>query len=161
MGKVYSMTIKYLDSKRISALAADTKPTNVETNSILVEKDTGARKWFDGTNWNPSWDLNEDFTGCTTNQCDGLWASSDTGAIYVDTGSNWIHWIGSRGTNDHIAYNLNTLLGGDVDNNAFVFRCSAKWNNVSSSATNEQRIGIGNLPQTSAHNATWILLVGG
>ena len=51
MGKVYSMTIKYLDSKRISALAADTKPTNVETNSILVEKDTANRFWYDGSAW--------------------------------------------------------------------------------------------------------------
>ena len=40
------MTIEYKDSNRISALAADTKPTNVETNSILVEKDTGRRYWF-------------------------------------------------------------------------------------------------------------------
>ena len=47
------MTIKYLDSKRISALAADTKPTNVETNSILVEKDTGRRYWYDGSYWSP------------------------------------------------------------------------------------------------------------
>ena len=45
------MTIKYLDSKRISALSSDTKPTNVETNSILVEKDTGKRYWNDGTAW--------------------------------------------------------------------------------------------------------------
>ena len=45
------MTIKYLDSKRVSALSSDTKPTNVETNSILVERDTGKRYWFDGTTW--------------------------------------------------------------------------------------------------------------
>tara|TARA_R110002051_G_scaffold221928_1_gene285531 strand:+ start:201 stop:962 length:762 start_codon:yes stop_codon:yes gene_type:complete len=102
-----------------------------------------------------SWDLDEDFTGCTTDQCDGLWASSDTGNIDVDTTNNWIHWIGGRGTNTHIAYDLNTLLSGDVDNNAFVLRYSAIWNAVNSSATNEQRVGIGNLPQTSSHNATW------
>ena len=39
------MTIEYKDSKRISALSSDTKPTNVETNSILVEKDTAKRYW--------------------------------------------------------------------------------------------------------------------
>ena len=27
------------------------KPTNVETNSILVEKDTGTRYWYDGSTW--------------------------------------------------------------------------------------------------------------
>ncbi len=35
----------------------DVKPTNVETNSILVEKDTGIRRWFNGTTWtaNPTY----------------------------------------------------------------------------------------------------------
>ena len=50
-GEIYRMTIEYKDSKRISALAADTKPTNVETNSILVEKDTAKRYWYDGSVW--------------------------------------------------------------------------------------------------------------
>jgi hypothetical protein len=45
------LTIKYLDSRRITGLAADTKPTNVETNSILVELDTAKRYWFDGSAW--------------------------------------------------------------------------------------------------------------
>jgi hypothetical protein len=45
------LTIKYLDSKRITGLAADTKPTNVETNSILVELDTAKRYWFGGSSW--------------------------------------------------------------------------------------------------------------
>ena len=47
------MTINYLDSKRISALSSDTKPTNVEANSILVQKDVGSRYWFNGTAWIP------------------------------------------------------------------------------------------------------------
>ena len=45
------MTIEYKDSKRIIGLSTDTKPTNVETNSILVEKNNSKRYWFDGTNW--------------------------------------------------------------------------------------------------------------
>ena len=45
------MTIKYLDSKRVSALSSDTKPTNLEDNSILVELDTAKRYWYDGSAW--------------------------------------------------------------------------------------------------------------
>ena len=51
--------IRYLTSSSITATGgtittiseAETKPTNVETNSILVEKDTGKRYWFDGSVW--------------------------------------------------------------------------------------------------------------
>ena len=31
--------------------SSDTTPTNVQDNSILVEKDTGKRYWFNGTTW--------------------------------------------------------------------------------------------------------------
>ena len=40
------MTIKYLDSKRLSGVDSDTKPTNVQDNSIFVETDTDYRYWF-------------------------------------------------------------------------------------------------------------------
>ena len=46
------MTVSYLDAKRITGLSTDTKPTNVETNSIFVETDTPARYMYDGTSWN-------------------------------------------------------------------------------------------------------------
>ena len=59
------MTIKYLDSKRISALSTDAKPSNVETNSIIVEKDTGVRKWFNGTSWIPAWTFTDDLSSST------------------------------------------------------------------------------------------------
>ena len=45
------MTVSYMDAKRITGLSTDTKPTNVETNSIFVETDTANRYWFDGTTW--------------------------------------------------------------------------------------------------------------
>ena len=102
-----------------------------------------------------SWDLNEDFTGCTTNQCDGLWASSDTTAISVVTASDWIHWIVSRGTNDHIAYDLLTNLSLNVSDTAWVLRQSTTWNSKYDVASNQQWFGMGSLNQTNAHNATW------
>ena len=45
------MTINYLDSKRLQGLSADTKPTNVQTNSIFEQTDTNTRHWYNGTNW--------------------------------------------------------------------------------------------------------------
>jgi len=36
---------------RFEVLEGDVKPTNVQDNSILVEKDTGKRYWFNGTTW--------------------------------------------------------------------------------------------------------------
>ena len=45
------MTIKYLDSRRVSGLSSDTKPTNVESETIFVETNTANRYWFDGTTW--------------------------------------------------------------------------------------------------------------
>lgn len=104
------------------------------------------------------WDLDEDFTGCGTTQCDGLWASSDTGAISVNTTNNWIHWIVSRGTNDHIAYNLNTLLGENVSDTSWVFRQSSTWNSKADNAGNQCWFGLGDLSQTSSHNTSWDFL---
>ena len=45
------MTINYLDSKRLQGLSTDTKPTNVQTNSIFEQTDTNTRHWYNGTNW--------------------------------------------------------------------------------------------------------------
>ena len=39
-GERNNMTIKYLDSKRVSGVASDTKPTDVQDNSIYIETDT-------------------------------------------------------------------------------------------------------------------------
>tara|TARA_R110002074_G_scaffold200603_2_gene368496 strand:- start:98 stop:853 length:756 start_codon:yes stop_codon:yes gene_type:complete len=45
------MTIQYLDSNRLTGLSSDTKPTNVQDNSIIVETDTGKRFMFNGNSW--------------------------------------------------------------------------------------------------------------
>lgn len=115
------MVIKYLDSKRISALAADTKPTNVEANSILVEKDTGERYWFDGTDWTGNIDLTglkayynfNESSGNLINQSttgDGLGSSADgtnTSVSYSQTGKIGNAYTYTRGTSK-------TVLGSSL-----------------------------------------------
>ena len=86
------MTIKYLDSKRISALSSDAKPTNVETNSILVEKDTGVRKWFNGTSWIPVWTFTDDLSSSTP------WTSVGSG-ITVTGGEISMAGVAASGSN--------------------------------------------------------------
>lgn len=48
------MTIQYLDSKRLTGLSSDTKPTTLSDNSIFIETDTGGRYIFDGDRWKPT-----------------------------------------------------------------------------------------------------------
>ena len=59
------MTIKYLDSQRLTGVASDTKPTALPDHSILIETDTGKRFIFDGGRWKRTSvfdSLNESFT---------------------------------------------------------------------------------------------------
>jgi hypothetical protein len=94
------------------------------------------------------WTLEEDFTLCTTNQCDGLWLSSDTSAIRVNTGSNWIDWTVSRGTNDAMTYDL----GAGQSDTAWLLRFQIYWTARGNSATNQQWWGISSHDRNSAHN---------
>ena len=48
------MTIQYLDSRRLTGLSSDTKPTTLSDNSIFIETDTGGRYIFDGDRWKPT-----------------------------------------------------------------------------------------------------------
>jgi hypothetical protein len=90
-----------------------------------------------------SWDLNEDFTGCGTNQCDGLWTSSVVANQQVDTTNNWIRWEVSRGTNNRMTYDLNALLGQDVSSTAWVFQCDLVWDTLGAdNAGNQTYIGM-------------------
>ena len=103
------MTIKYLDSKRVSALSSDTKPTNLEDNSILVEKDTGKRYWFDAESVN-TWLDTDGQDGTGSGQYDG----SNT-----NTGSS-ISWQKYDETNDEIDFysirndNTKTAITKDI-----------------------------------------------
>ena len=92
------MTIKYLDSKRISALAADTKPTNVETNSILVEKDTGRRYWFDlGVEPKGTSGTGGDWAEVSFNASSAVGGATTSGNVVTRTsGSGWNSYIRSN-----------------------------------------------------------------
>ena len=113
------MTIKYLDSKRISALSGDTKPTNVETNSILVEKDTGVRRWFDGTTWSGIWNYNHDFS-----TDDGKWGFKTASTTNkVDTaGSLLLMNTKSSNTSGISRTCSGDLIGGVVSDTAWVLQ---------------------------------------
>ena len=52
-GVEWILTITYQDSKRISGLSTDTKPTNVPSGNTFVYTDNGKRKWYDGSSWLP------------------------------------------------------------------------------------------------------------
>ena len=113
------MVIKYLDSKRISALAADTKPTNVETNSILVEKDTGKRRWFNGTAWAAeNWDINDDFSSyLSQGTADAVWIPDST-AVDVNITADNLNM--DRTGSDQTVYR--DVLGANVSDTAWVCR---------------------------------------
>ena len=96
------MTIKYLDSKRVSALSTDTKPTNLEDNSILVEKDTGDRYWHDASISSTTVTFEDDFSSDN-------WTDADPTNIGVAGGV--MHAIGTRdNTNDTSYIDLGTPL---------------------------------------------------
>ena len=46
------MTLQYLSGGRLSGVSGDTKPTDVQTNTIFIETDTQAQYLFDGSSWN-------------------------------------------------------------------------------------------------------------
>ena len=98
------MTIEYKDSRRISALTADTKPTNVEDNSILVEKDTVRRYWFSEA-LAPTFE--DDFTSDN-------WTDSDSSIIGV--GTNVLDFQEKDGNFNETSYISQTI--GDI----FVYR---------------------------------------
>jgi hypothetical protein len=59
------MTIKYLDSQRLTGVASDTKPTTLSEHSIFIDTDTANRFIFNGGRWKRTSvfdSLNESFT---------------------------------------------------------------------------------------------------
>jgi hypothetical protein len=76
----------------------DIKPTNVEDNSILVDKDTGNRYWFDNT---PTFE--DDFSGADN------W-TDDGNDVVVNTGTNVIDWASlADGAEDLTYYDLTSV----------------------------------------------------
>ena len=62
------MTIQYLDSRRLTGLSSDTKPTTLSDNSIFIETDTGGRYIFDGDRWKPTSKFDSLYDSFTSNK---------------------------------------------------------------------------------------------
>jgi len=120
-----------------------TKPTNVQDNSLLVEKDTARRYWFDEA-LAPTFE--DDFSSDD-------W--TDTGSnIGVNTSTNVLDFNGvTDGSNSASVYDLGA---GNVSDTAWVCRFKytlTSWTNPSG-ATNYIFIGLSDLPQTTASSAS-------
>jgi hypothetical protein len=133
-GTASGWTLKLGDLKFYNGVSSLTnKPTNVETNSILVEKDTGRRYWFDDsfdkTGLKAYYKFNETSPSDIVNQAgtvgsvDGLGTGADiqiTGATYGATGK-----IGDAlsfdGTNDF------GQIGTSLSQFNFLHSTTAKW----------------------------------
>ena len=152
------MTIKYLDSKRISALSSDAKPTNLEDNSILVEKDTGRRYWFDAESVN-TWLDTDGQDGTGSGQYDG----SNT-----NTGSS-ISWQKYDEINDEIDFysirndNTKTAITKDItvstngmnqalSTSSWVLRYQVRFDTFQSSGDTNIKIRLTSFDRSTASN---------
>jgi hypothetical protein len=99
------------------------KPTNVQDNSILVEKDTGKRFWYDGSYWNPKLPtvaglkLHLDASDLSTITKDG----SNLVSQWDDKSGNGNHFLQATATNQPLwvnaVHNSNPTIRFDgIDN---------------------------------------------
>jgi hypothetical protein len=100
--------VNYLDSRRISGLSSDTKPTNVETNSIFVETDTALRYWFNGNYWNLPSDKLGIFTGTTAAN-----VYTDNYELYTISSNTW-------DSSNTLTTGRSRMSGAGDPNNAYV-----------------------------------------
>jgi hypothetical protein len=111
------MTISYLDSRRLQGLSSDTKPTNVEANSIFIETDTGIMAWYNGSVWLPTYTT--DFSSSTG------WTSTDSGLHNIGSGAYNFQTAGVAG----MSYNL-----GSVSNSDWVIRYKLTYTTAGSTS---------------------------
>ena len=71
------MAIGYLAANIITGLRTDTKPTNVPTNSIFLETDTGRWLVYNGTAWISFYKTRESYAGYVYKDTDGYYISTD------------------------------------------------------------------------------------
>ena len=119
------------------------RPTNVQDNSILVEKDTGRRYWSSGYFPSATVTRSDDFSS------DG-WTDNDSTYIGVSGGS--MNWNAKRdGSNDASVYDL-----GSVVSDNWVLRFKLTVTNVSSStqAGNGFFVGLSDSDQTVSHGTS-------
>ena len=138
------MTIKYLDSKRLSGVASDTKPTNVQDNSIYIETDTAYRYWFNGTVWFPTFQDNFHSDGWTPV---GGFTGVSGGVLTGDL---------IRNNTNHGAGRAITAL----DNSAWVMRFKLVINTKATSENNSVVMGISQTGVTGINDPRYGLGVG-
>jgi len=84
------------------------KPTNVQDNSLFVEKDTARRYWFDAESENTK-TVDDDFSGADN------WTDSDSTIIGVNTTTDVLDFKEKDGDFDEVSYYAITALGTDAD----------------------------------------------
>mgnify|MGYP003627971936 CR=1 FL=1 len=122
------MTIKYLDSKRVSALSTDTKPTNLEDNSILVEKDTGDRYWHDASIVPSTVTFEDDFSSDN-------W--TDACPTNIGVAGGVMHAIGARDNTNDTSY---IDLGTPLSDTAWVMRFKANMTTATAGGSGSSNI---------------------
>lgn len=89
--------------------------TTLGTNSSATDLATASNdEFFIGYNATiaTGGDFSEDFSSCTTTQCDGLWLSNDVVRSFVDTSNDYIDYTGEIGAGiiEYQYYDLGTTV---------------------------------------------------
>ena len=111
------------------------KPTNVQDNSILVEKDTARRYWFNGTTWTMQPTYDTDFTSTSG------WLTDGTD-INIDTSVNAIISDNNNGSTTH--QGISKDLGSDLHATKWVIDLDIYCTNITNSNSNWTHIGMSN-----------------
>ena len=112
----------------------------------ISKKDFGVA--FASAGGNGGWSWESDLSSSSG------WTSSDTGAIDVDTTNEDISWTVSRGTNDSISFDLQSVDGIDsVSDEEWVLRFKTSWSDISNSASNQQWFGLSSVDYSEAFDA--------
>jgi len=141
-GERNNMTIKYLDSKRVSGVASDTKPTDVQDSSIYIETDTNRRYWFE-TATAPTFE--DDFS--SDNWTDTSFTGVSGGVLTGDL---------IRNNTNHGAERAITAL----DNAAWVMRFKLIINTKATGENNSVALGISQTGTTGINASRYGLGVG-
>ena len=84
------------------------KPTNIQDNSLLVEKDVARRYWFSAESENTK-TVDDDFSGADN------WTDSDSTIIGVNTTTDVLDFKEKDGNFDEVSYYAITALGTDAN----------------------------------------------
>ena len=110
--RIYS---RELDQNEVSVIynggtgtEGDLKPTDVQDNSLLVEKDTARRYWFTAESENTK-TVDDDFSGADN------WTDSDSTIIGVNTTTDVLDFKEKDGNFDEVSYYAITALGTDAN----------------------------------------------